>query len=157
MCREERRIYYTRVLSLSVFIGVFVSIFILHFLGVGSTRNDELIKATVIRVIDGDTIVVSCVSNDERVRLIGVDAPEMGFFGGIYEKGATEATEFVREMLPYGQVIWLERKGADRDRFGRLRRYVWLEKPINTNDERERENKTLNRMLINKGHAVAWP
>ena len=110
--------------------------------------------AIVERVIDGDTIVIY---GGYRVRLIGVDAPEMGFFGGIYEAGATEATKFVRYLLPIGQAVWLESVGNDTDRFGRLRRYVWLEIPTDPNDPHQRRRMTVNGLLLEYGHAVVWP
>ena len=116
--------------------------------------DETLIPAFVYRVIDGDTLVLT---DGERVRLIGVDAPEMGFFGGTYEAGATEATEFVRELLPQGTQVRLESVGADRDRFGRLRRYVWLIPTDTPWNNWHRQTKTLNGLLFEYGHAVVWP
>ena len=81
--------------------------------------------ALVIRVIDGDTIVLDC---GERVRFIGIDTPEIG------EPGSGEATQFVAERV-YGRTVWLEADGNDRDSFGRLRRYVWLSYPADTQNE----------------------
>ena len=59
------------------------------------------------------------------MRFIGIDAPEVG------ELGADEATEFVQTHT-YRQTVWLEPSGADTDRFGRLRRYIWLQIPSDT-------------------------
>jgi micrococcal nuclease len=42
--------------------------------GHSTTATDG--KATVVRVIDGDTIVVRIGSRDENVRLLGIDTPE---------------------------------------------------------------------------------
>jgi endonuclease YncB( thermonuclease family) len=103
----------------------------------------ELTEAIVVRVIDGDTIVLN---NGERVRLIGIDAPEIG------EPGADEATQFVRERVE-GLTVWLEADGADRDRFGRLRRYVWLQQPSNTLDENQIRQYQLNALLLENGLA----
>ena len=108
--------------------------------------------AVVQRVIDGDTIVLTC---GERVRFIGIDAPEMGFHGGVYEAGATEATQFVRDKID-GQTIWLEASGNDRDRFDRLRRYIWIEKPTDPRDPAQIQTKQLNAMLLYHGLAVPF-
>jgi micrococcal nuclease len=105
--------------------------------------QSNLTEAIVVRVIDGDTIVLN---NGERVRLIGIDAPETG------EPGADEATQFVRERVE-GLTVWLEVDGADRDRFGRLRRYVWLQQPSNPLDENQIRRYQLNAMLLENGLA----
>ena len=108
-----------------------------------------LIEAHVTRVIDGDTIEIL---TGERVRLIGVDAPETGFNDGTYEVGATEATEFVKSLIE-GQTVWLETDGNDRDRHDRLRRYVWLQVPTDTQDEAQIRRYQLNAMLLENGYA----
>ena len=103
----------------------------------------SLVYAKVTRVIDGDTIELYC---GERVRFIGLDAPEIG------EPGAAEATLFVKEHT-YGQIVWLEPDGNDRDRFGRLRRYIWLSYPKDTRDEELILTYQLNALMLIHGHA----
>ena len=112
--------------------------------------------AYVMRIIDGDTIVVQLPNgNEERVRFIGVDAPEMNFRSDEPpEDGAQEATDFVASLIPPGTLVWLESVGNDRDRFERLRRYIWLEIPICP--DTSREELTLNRLLVTYGYAVDW-
>ena len=73
---------------------------------------------TVTRVIDGDTIVVE---GGDRVRYVGIDAPEMPD-----EQLAGEATEQNRRLVE-GRVVWLEEDVRDRDDYGRLLRYVWVD------------------------------
>jgi len=102
-----------------------------------------LTEVLVTRVIDGDTVELS---NGERVRFIGIDAPEIG------EPGADEATNFVRGKIE-GKKIWLEADGNDRDRFDRLRRYVWLQIPTDTQDEKQIRSYQLNAMLLENGLA----
>jgi endonuclease YncB( thermonuclease family) len=71
--------------------------------------------STVTSVIDGDTVRVS---GGETIRLIGIDAPESG------QCGAMDATLHLRHLV-LDQTVAL-RPGArdDRDRYGRLLRYV---------------------------------
>jgi len=97
-----------------------------------------LTEAIVSRVIDGDTIELS---TGERVRFIGIDTPEVG------EAGADEATAFVRERIE-GQAIWLEADGNDTDVHGRLRRYIWLQIPTDTQDESQIRAYMLNALLL---------
>ena len=71
--------------------------------------------ALVTRVIDGDTFVVQ---GGDRVRVLGIDSCESSTSAG------SEATAAARRVLG-GQVVNLRREGsADRDRYGRLPRYV---------------------------------
>jgi len=113
-------------------------------------------KAVVSRIIDGDTIVVIMADGtEERVRFIGVDAPEMNFRSDEPpEEGAQAATDFVAALIPPGTTIWLEQMGNDRDRFERLRRYIWIEYP--TDPDAQRKYLTVNRLLLKYGHAVVW-
>jgi micrococcal nuclease len=85
-------------------------------------------RAEVIRVVDGDTIVVRIGGDEERVRYIGLDAPEVADAGAgtAAECGADEARA-VNERLVVGEPVVLERDVSDRDRFGRLLRHAWLE------------------------------
>jgi len=103
----------------------------------------------VTRIIDGDTIEVMYDGQRERVRFIGVDAPERG------EEGFIEATDFVRdEIANVGDVVFLQASGNNRDRFQRLRRYIWLGVPTDKYDETERSDLLLNQMLLDEELAV---
>lgn len=73
--------------------------------------------ATLVRVIDGDTIDVRINSSTERVRYIGVNTPERN------QPGYSEATQANRSLVESGP-LWLARDVSERDRFGRLLRYV---------------------------------
>lgn len=75
--------------------------------------------ATVGRVIDGDTFVTS---EDDIIRLIGVDTPEV--YGQV-EAFGKEASNYSKRMLT-GQRVYLIRDISETDRYGRLLRYVFL-------------------------------
>ncbi len=77
----------------------------------------------VVRVIDGDTIVVRYREVEERVRYRDVDTPERG------QPGYDEARRFNQELL-VGGIARLEinyAEGNGRDSFGRLLAYVYVE------------------------------
>ena len=76
-------------------------------------------RATVARVIDGDTVELD---NGERVRYLGIDTPELGS----EECFSLEATERNRELVE-GKQVSLVSGPEDRDRFGRLLRWVFLD------------------------------
>ncbi len=98
---------------------------------------DGLQPATVLEVIDGDTINVRIGGREERVRYYGVDTPERG------ERCFAEATGR-NEALAGGRVLLLP-DARERDDFGRLLRYVFTE-----------EGVSLEARLIAEGLGVAW-
>ncbi len=74
-------------------------------------------QAMVSYVLDGDTIQLS---TKERVRLIGINAPEVG------QKCSSEATSKLKELVLEKKVM-LERDTEDKDKYGRLLRYVYVD------------------------------
>jgi endonuclease YncB( thermonuclease family) len=72
----------------------------------------------VVRVVDGDTLHVRVGGEDETVRIVGIDTPEVG------DCGAAEATDAL-EDLARGRVVLRRDPTQDRrDRYGRLLAYV---------------------------------
>ena len=80
------------------------------------------LRATVTSVADGDTLrVVTAAGRSERVRLVGVDAPERG------RCYASEAAAAARRLSLGRDVVLRGDPTQDtRDRYGRLLAYVWL-------------------------------
>ena len=77
-------------------------------------------KARVQRVIDGDTFVLD---NGERVRMLGIDTPEMGDF----EFYAVEAKNYLKRRIEGKRVELIADSHSDnRDRYDRLLRYVMV-------------------------------
>lgn len=76
--------------------------------------------AVVVEVVDGDTVVVEIGGERERLRLVGINAPERG------ECLADEAARRLRERVD-GRDVELIVDRTDRDRYGRLLRYVELD------------------------------
>lgn len=77
-------------------------------------------ECVVTQVQDGDTIQVNCNNTTERVRLIGIDAPEKSEYW--YQK----STLFLQKMIE-GEIIRLEKDihKQDTDKFWRKLRYVY--------------------------------
>lgn len=82
-------------------------------------------NATVTRVVDGDTIVVSINGGEDKVRLIGVDTPETKKPNTPVECFGKEASAHMEELLPPGTPVRLERDAEQRDRYDRLLAYVY--------------------------------
>lgn len=82
-------------------------------------------NAKVVRVVDGDTLVVDVGGTDERVRLIGIDTPESVKQGSPVECFGKEASKHTKKLLPAGTPVHLVLDAEDRDRYGRLLAYVY--------------------------------
>jgi micrococcal nuclease len=74
----------------------------------------------VLRVTDGDTVLVSCDGMGERVRLLQIDTPERG--EPLFEEAGAEL-----EALIGGEPVWLEPWREERDDHGRLLAYLFVE------------------------------
>ena len=82
-------------------------------------------NAMLVRVIDGDTIIVSIDDHDEKVRLIGIDTPETVKPNTPVECFGPEASTLTKSLLPPGTALYLERDAEARDDYGRLLAYVY--------------------------------
>jgi micrococcal nuclease len=105
-------------------------------------------RGTVVRAIDGDTILVRGAGGRiEDVRLLGIDTPEtvdprrpVGCYG-------PEASAFTKHLVT-GRVVTLRYDRELRDRYGRFLAYVWLggSHPLFVNAE-----------LVRRGYARSYP
>lgn len=76
-------------------------------------------------VIDGDTVIIRFPTGvEEPVRLLGVDTPETVDPNRPEQCFGAEASAHVRDLLPVGTAVALERDVEARDHFGRLLAYI---------------------------------
>jgi micrococcal nuclease len=80
--------------------------------------------ATVVSVIDGDTIKVQIGGTEETVRYIGIDTPEP-YRDGEPACYSHEATEENKKLVA-GKEVTLRSDREDKDKYGRLLRYVYV-------------------------------
>ena len=100
------------------------------------SAKDE--SSTVSRIIDGDTIEVTDGSGrKEKVRLFGIDTPERG------KCGYDESGDRLSELILNAEVQLVTGGTDDRDRNGRLLRYVDI------------GGVDAGRILIEEGFAIA--
>jgi micrococcal nuclease len=82
-------------------------------------------RATLVRVVDGDTIDVNIdlgfdyITTRRRLRLLGVDTPERG------EPDYTKATEVTKDILGSTKSIIV--RTISKDSFGRWLADVWCD------------------------------
>jgi micrococcal nuclease len=105
-------------------------------------------SATVVEVVDGDTIEVRIGGRTERVRLIGIDTPETKRPDTPVECFGPEATAFTESLLPPGTAVHIERDTVGRDHFGRLLGYVHLV------DEAGAPTTFVNVEIVRRGYAT---
>ncbi len=90
-------------------------------------------EADVQKVTDGDTIVLQ---NGDRVRLLSIDTPERG------QAFYTESKMFLQQLVG-GRKVRLEAGIENKDKYGRLLRYVFV------------DGKLANLEIVREGYAKA--
>ena len=87
----------------------------------GLVEQPEVKSARVVRVIDGDTMLVTTRTGSQRVRLLGIDTPEATQCGG---RLATRATRSWVTRNSAKVKLTPDRLAPGRDRYGRLLAHV---------------------------------
>ncbi|OAH53853.1 hypothetical protein AWH48_11315 [Domibacillus aminovorans] len=103
-------------------------------------ENTKLIAGTVTSVTDGDTIKVDMDGKEETIRLILVDTPETKHPQLGKQPLGEEASAFTTERLS-GKEIEIEPGVEERDQYGRLLAYVYM------------DDKMFNKTLVEEGYA----
>jgi micrococcal nuclease len=91
---------------------------------VGDGAGGDDVSARVVRVVDGDTIVVSIDGREDRVRYIGIDTPESVRPGTPTQCYAKRASAENRRLVA-GREVRLVADAEARDRYGRRLAYVY--------------------------------
>ena len=111
--------------------------------------------ATVIRVIDGDTLKINYQDKEQSIRLIGIDTPESkankkankdamrsGQDIATITAMGKQATAFVKKLVKAGDTVTLEFDVQKYDKYNRLLGYVYLP-----------DGRMLNEEIIKNGYA----
>lgn len=123
---------------------------LLEILGIEQASTNIINENTTInetncvveRVVDGDTFEIMLNGNKEKVRLIGIDTPESVHpdKNKNSEEGKT-ASKYTKELIE-NKNVKLEFDVQQRDKYGRLLAYVYLE-----------DGTMLNKKLLEDGYA----
>lgn len=97
----------------------------------------------VIRVVDGDTLLVNIDNTNEKVRLIGIDTPESVHSDPNKNTEEGNIASAWSKTLLMDQQIYLEYDVEKTDKYGRILAYVYLEDGITM----------VNRLLVEQGMA----
>lgn len=131
--------YYTRFLILITF-----------FLALPSISEAQTYRGSrfkVVEVNDGDTISIKAgtflgvTTNIERLRLIGIDAPELG-----QEPWGRLSKKYLQRLIRESDwTVYVEFDVEKRDDYGRLLGYVW-----------DKKGRLINEKMLEDGYAVLY-
>jgi len=101
-------------------------------------------QVEILRVVDGDTVLVDRDGKNTRLRVIGIDTPEIvakdrpvGCFG-------SEARDYAKELLPVGSQLTLVHEN-ELDKYDRLLTYITLS-----------NGQDFGEVMISNGYAYAY-
>ncbi len=106
-------------------------------------------KAIIRRVVDGDTVDVTLdlgfdILYNNRIRLLGIDAPESRT-RDLEEKAlGLAAKDRVKELCPVGSTVILRTTKDGKGKFGRILGEIFV------------EEQSVNKLLVEEGHAVEY-
>jgi|GEM_PF-1991807 len=93
-----------------------------------SNVPEGALEAVLVRVVDGDTIDVTIGGQKLTVRYVGIDTPERG------EPGYKAASAANQTLLGSGN-LWLAPDHTDKDRYGRLLRFIYTDEGLFVNEQ----------------------
>ena len=95
----------------------------------------------IAKVADGDTVETSIRGRVERIRLIGIDSPELD-----QRPWGRSAKKFLQELISAsGWQVGIEYDIERHDKHGRILAYLWT-----------RDGKMINEEMVKSGHAVLF-
>jgi len=120
-------------------------LFLLMFLVSFAYAKDT---ATVLKVVDGDTLKILYQGKEESIRLIGIDTPESGNNNKTRRDAertgqdiktiialGKQATEYTKSQVSQNDTITIEFDVQQRDKYGRLLGYIYLANGTMLNEE----------------------
>jgi micrococcal nuclease len=115
---------------------------------------DDAEKMVVERVIDGDTVRLTKPNDDwwETYRLIGIQAPEMDGPYTDEQCYGPEAKEYLKELLPPGTEVYIQKDITDKDRNDRFLRHLFI---IDDADDEDKRAFLVSEVLVLGGYAEA--
>ncbi len=108
-------------------------------------------KATINRVVDGDTVDVALdlgfdIVYNNRIRLLGIDTPESRTRDLEEKKRGLAAKDRVKALCPKGSVVTVKTTKDGKGKFGRILGEIYVNGIL----------QSINQLLIEEGHAVEY-
>jgi micrococcal nuclease len=139
---QRKTSYLKRVKVISSLFFIFVAIFYLAHERFSLSRQDSADTfVPVISVSDGDTVSVILDNRKEKIRLIGIDAPELG-----QKPWGAESKRYLETLLSSsGWKVALEFDVEKRDKYGRVLAYL-----------KTTDGKLINLLMVRDGYAMLF-
>ncbi len=111
----------------------------LVFAGCSVKKYNEAVR--VLRVTDGDTVVLT---DKRKIRLIGINTPELAHYPKPAEAFSLQAKRFVEASIRPNKNVYLKYGAERKDHYGRVLAHLFLN-----------DGRNLNAMLVENGLASA--
>jgi len=164
MPKNEKKINKRISSLLSVLLVLIIAVVAMHFGIIGTeetaydsttqttqttttvSAEDGRIRATFVRIVDGDTLILNYNGQDNKVRLIGVNTPESVHRDKSKNtpEGKT-ASKYTNSIMENATDIYIAYDKAPQDRYGRELCFVYVTVDGKT--------EMLQEMLLKKGYA----
>lgn len=118
---------------------IFTSILLLSSCSTSSVSTNKL-EATVMKIVDGDTITVQLNGKKETIRMLLIDTPETHHPHKPVQPFGQEASQYAEQILSNSKVT-LEIGTTKRDKYGRMLAYVY------------KDGKMYNELIVKEGLA----
>ncbi|MFN3395206.1 MAG: thermonuclease family protein [Thermodesulfovibrionales bacterium] len=107
--------------------------------GFSGFERDGIVS--VITVHDGDTVSIKIGGREEKIRLIGIDAPELG-----QEPWGKKAKRKLQDIIRRtDKSVRIELDVEERDKYGRLLAYLWT-----------KDGRLINEEMVRSGYALLY-
>lgn len=104
-------------------------------------KNSKSSNVKLIECIDGDTARLNIDGKDEKVRFLGIDAPEIEHENTPADPYGNESKDYTCKTLKSAKSIHLEFEESRKDKYDRILAWVFV------------DDKLLNEDLVEKGLA----
>ena len=126
------------------------------FKGKEDAAENDFTAVSLVRVVDGDTIVVKLDDEEIKVRFIGVDAPESVHSDESANTPEGElAAEYLKSIVKAGDTLYLQYDEERTDVYGRTLAYVWTDDKVDITSEANIAKYMLNAIMVKAGFAKA--
>ncbi len=123
---------------------IFIAVAIFYFINDNRSSNGEKTAGSLVPVFsvaDGDTVTVKIGKKEEKIRLIGIDAPELS-----QKPWGNKSKEFLQSMISSsGWKVSVEYDIDRRDKYGRLLAYL-----------RTSDGQLINQKMLENGYAMLF-
>ena len=111
----------------------------------------ELQSAEVSKVVDGDTV---WLVDGRKVRLVGINTPELGFKGRSSEPFADSSSDALRRILADKSEIYLQLGEQSKDKYGRVLAYIYVDQ-VYVDEAHVTKKVSVQALLLEEG--LAFP